>query len=118
MSIAGHIDPRSQEVGYLCLIGKDIPQKHFFDWYYEEIICKTVKVIRELHNPISTPTSVDYEIPSCNRFTVWGDSDIPCLQTMISPERIRNSIKKGIYFANIVAKITENSQPIDLGPFY
>ena len=118
LSIAGHIDPRSQEVGYLCLIGKDVPQKHFFDWFYEEITCKTVKVIRELHNPISTPTSVDDEIPAGDRFTMWGDSDIPYLQTMTSPARIENSIKKGIYFAKIGAKITENSQPLDLGPFF
>ena len=30
LSINGHIDPRNQELGYLCLIGTNIPQKHVF----------------------------------------------------------------------------------------
>lgn len=37
---------------------------------------------------------------------------------MISPERIKLSIVRGIYFALIGAKITETSQPLDLGPFF
>ena len=48
---------------------------------------------------------------------MWGDSDIPYLQQMTSPERIATSIKRGIFFAKIGVKITETSQPLDLGPF-
>ena len=35
LSINGHIDPRSEEIGYLYLMGKNVPQKRFFEWFYE-----------------------------------------------------------------------------------
>ena len=49
---------------------------------------------------------------------MWGDSDIPYLQQMTSPERIKLSVARGVYFSKIGAKITETSQPLDLGPFF
>ena len=118
LSISGHIDPISKEVGYLCLMGTNVPQKHFFDWYYENITCPTVLNIRQQLNPLSIPIGDDDDVPIDQRFTMWGDSDIPYLQMMTSPSRIQKSIKKGIYFAKIGAKITETSQPLDLGPFF
>ena len=30
LSINGHIDPRNKEIGYLVLMGSNVPQKHFF----------------------------------------------------------------------------------------
>ena len=118
LSINGHIDPRNEELGYLCLMGANVPQKHFFDWFYKEITCKTVLNIRKRFNPFSLPVGEDEEVPTDQRFVLWGDSDIPYLQKMTSPENIDLSIKKGIYFAKIGAKITETSQPLDLGPFF
>ena len=49
---------------------------------------------------------------------MWGDSDIPYLKKMTNPDRIKLSISRGIYFSKISAKITETSQPLDLGPFF
>ena len=118
LSINGHIDPRNEEIGYLCLMGSNVPQKHFFDWFYKEVTCKTVLNIRKRYNPFSLPVGEDEEVPIDQRFVMWGDSDIPYLQKMTSPENIDLSIKKGIYFAKIGAKITETSQPLDLGPFF
>ena len=37
---------------------------------------------------------------------------------MTSPERVQESEKVGLYFAKIGAKITETSQPLDLGPHF
>ena len=37
---------------------------------------------------------------------------------MISPERIKVSLKRGVYFSKIGAKITEASQPLELGPHF
>ena len=65
-----------------------------------------------------TPLSEDKEIPVEQRFTMWGDSDIPYLQQMMSPTRIQQSLKKGLCFAKIGAKITETSQPLDIGAFF
>jgi len=37
---------------------------------------------------------------------------------MTNPARIEDSMKRGIYFSKIGAKITETSQPLDFGPFF
>ena len=103
------MDPRSQEVGYLYLMGANVPQKNFFEWFYDEITCKTVERIRQVHNHLSSPLGDNEDIPIADRFFMWGDSDIPYLQQMMSPSRIQSSIKKGIYFAKVGAKITETS---------
>ena len=34
LSINAHIDPRSTEVGYLCLLGSNVSQQLFFEWFY------------------------------------------------------------------------------------
>ena len=49
---------------------------------------------------------------------MWGDSDIPYLQQMTSPDRIVKSLSRGIFLAKIGAKISEISQPLDLGTFF
>ena len=49
---------------------------------------------------------------------MWGDSDIPYLQQMRSPEGIEVATKRGIYFSKIGTKITEISQPLDLSSFF
>ena len=36
LSINGHIDPRSNEVGYLCLMGTNVPQKRFFEYQWKD----------------------------------------------------------------------------------
>ena len=53
-----------------------------------------------------------------DKFVLWGDSDIPYLQQMTDPERTEDKMRKGIYFSKVGAKITETSQPLDLGPFF
>ena len=53
-----------------------------------------------------------------DKFVLWGDSDIPYLQQMTNPARVEDSMNKGIHFSKIGAKITETSQPLDLGPFF
>ena len=47
-----------------------------------------------------------------------GDSDIPYLQQMISSDRIKAIVSRGVLFAKISAKIIETSQPLDLGPHF
>ena len=37
---------------------------------------------------------------------------------MTTPEKIEEMVRKGIGFSKFGAKITENSQPLDLGPFF
>ena len=64
-------------------MGANVQQKHFFDWFYNEVTLKTVKRIRELHFPMPTPLGEDEEIPVEQRFIMWGDSDIPYLQQMM-----------------------------------
>ena len=118
LSINGHIDPRNQELGYLCLIGTNVPQKHFFAWFMENITYPTVVNIRKGFNPLSSVEELTENVSSQEEVCMWGDSDIPYLQQMTSPDRIATSIKRGIFFAKIGAKITETSQPLDLGPFF
>ena len=118
LSINGHIDPRNKEVGYMCLIGSNVSQKHFFQWYNEHITYPTIKCIRKKYNPMSQGYAEEGQVPIDQEVCMWGDSDIPYLQQMTSPERIQLSIARGIYFAKIGAKITETSQPLDLGPFF
>lgn len=46
LPINGHIDPRNNEVGYMYLIGYVVTQKHFINWYNENIPYLTIKCIR------------------------------------------------------------------------
>ena len=118
LSMNGHIDPRNNEVGYMCLIGANYPQKHFFDWYNENGTYPTINCIRKIFNPMEQGDAEEGKIPIEQEVCMWGDSDIPYLQQMTDPERIKKSISRGVYFAKIGAKITEASQPLDLGPFF
>ena len=49
---------------------------------------------------------------------MWGDSNIPYPQQIMAPERVKVSMKRGIFFGKIGANITETLQPLDLGPFF
>ena len=118
LSINGHVDPRNKEVGYTCLIGSHVPQKHFCDWFNENVTYPTIQSIRKKFNPMSSGDAVDGQVPIDQEVCMWGDSDIPYLQQMTDPERIKLSISRGVYFAKNGAKITENAQPLDLGPFF
>ena len=118
LSINAHIDPRSEEVGYLCLLGGNVPQIHFFEWFYKNVTIPTVKNIRKKLNPLSTEPSEAEEVPIDQRCIMWGDSDIPYLKQMTTPQRIEFALKIGILFSIICAKISENTQPLDLGPFF
>ena len=77
-----------------------------------------VKNIRRKFNPISTLDADEGEVPIDQHVCMWRDIDIPCLQEMTSPERIEQSISRGILFTKIGAKITETLQPLDIGPFF
>ena len=58
------------------------------------------------------------QFPVGQEVFMWGDSDIPDLQQMTDPDRIKLTISRGTYFVKIGAKITENAQPLDLDPFF
>ena len=118
LSINSHIDPRSEEIGYLCLMRSNVSQQRFFDWFYKNITCETILAIRKRFNPMGTIVQGNEEIAMDQRFVMWGDSDIPYLQQMTTPHRVKASAQLGLYFAKIGAKITENAQPLDLGPFF
>ena len=51
LSVNGHIDPMNKEVGYIYFLGSNVPQNHFFDWFYENITYLTVLDIRRRYNP-------------------------------------------------------------------
>ena len=116
LSINGDIDPRNREVGYMCCCGAKLPQKHFFDWFYENVTCPTISEIRRRYNPFRTEETTD--VPPSEFVTMWGDSDIPYLQQMTEPGSMKKAMSRGIYFSKIGAKITETAQPLDLGPFF
>ena len=48
--------------------------------------------------------AIEGQIPIGQEVCMWGDSDIPYLQQMTDPERIKKSISRGIYFAKIWIK--------------
>ena len=118
LTINGNIDPRSKESGYLCLMRSNVSQRCFFEWFHERVTCPTVIRIRERLNPMCTVQPQEKEVPADERFVLWGDSDIPYLQEMMCPERIIASQLLGLNFGKIGAKITESSQPLDLGVFF
>ena len=119
MGINGRIDPRNEEIGYVCFMKHDVKQLHFFDWFYQTITYPTIVAIRKRYNQFYEDGDSDEQHDHHNdKCILWGDSDIPYLQQMTSPERIADSMNKGIYFSKIGAKITETSQPLDLGPFF
>ena len=96
----------------------NVSQKLFFEWFYKNITCPTIKNIRQRYNPSTTPLSEDDPIPADQKFVLWGDSDIPYLKEMMSPSRIAEALLIGLCFGKIGAKITEDTQPMDLGPFF
>ena len=101
---------------------KDVKQLHFFDWFYNNVTCPTVVTIIKRYNTFySDPEQHQEQLQyshQCDKFVLWGDSDIPYLQQMTNPVIIENSMNKGIHSPKIGVKITETSQPLDLGPFF
>ena len=69
-------------------------------------------------NPMAQGDAMEGQIPIEQEVCMWVNSDVPYLQQMTDLERIKKSIPRGVYFAKIGAKITETSQPSDLGPFF
>ena len=51
LSVNGHIDPSNKEVGYMCCLCSNLPQKHFFDWFYKNITYPTISEIRRRYYP-------------------------------------------------------------------
>lgn len=109
LSINGHVDPQSEEVGYLCIMINDVSQQRFFDWFYKNVKCDTLANVRKRFNPMRVEMLPNEEIPVGQRFVMWGDSDIPYLQHMTTHQRVEASSKLGLYYAKIGAKITENA---------
>ena len=102
---------------------KNVKQLHFFDWCYNNVTYPTVMAIRKRYNAFYDDADQNEEQPQPHqlhqdKFVLWGDSDIPYLQQMTNPARVEDSMNKGIYFSKIGAKVTETSQPLDLGPFF
>ena len=111
------INPRNKEVGHMCLIGNNVPQK-FFDWFSENVTYQTVKNIRNRFNPLSTSNTEEGELSINQEVCIWGDSYIPYAQHMMAPECVKVSMKRSICFVKIGAKITKTSQPLNLAPFF
>ena len=89
-----------------------------FEWFYQNITIPTCNKIRSTFGKTIPMQNPGVELPDDSQFVLWGDSDIPYLQRMTSPERIQNSMENGLLFAKFGAKTTENTQPLDLGPFF
>ena len=123
LCINGHIDLRSEELGYVVFMRKDCKQLEFFEWYSESITYPGIKKLRmrygKSYNTASRDSvDDDVEILDDERVIEWGDSDIPYISQLNSPEKIERNLKRGIYNAKIGAKITECVQPLDVGPFF
>ena len=122
LGMNGRIDTRNKEVGYLCFVKKNFKQLYCFDWFYNNVTYPNVVAIRKRYNAFyDDDTEHNGEEPQQihqDKFVLWGDSDISYLQQMTNPARVEDSMKKGIYFSNIGAKIAETSQPLDRGPFF
>ena len=75
----------------------------------ENITYPTVIDIRKKYNPLLSIDDLSTNVGSDKEVCMWGDSDIPYLQQMTSPERVSESVTRGIFFAKIGAKISETS---------
>ena len=47
LCINGNMDPIYKELGYVHLMGSNVKQSRFFDWFYENITCPILKNIRQ-----------------------------------------------------------------------
>ena len=80
------------------LLGCSVAQKHFFDWCNKHITYPTIQSIRKKYNPLSTSNPEAGEIHIDQEVCIWGDSNIPYLQQMTSPERVKLSVSRGLFF--------------------
>ena len=96
----------------------NVPQNRFFEWFYENVTLPTCDNIWMKYNKTPSTELNGVELDVDLRFVLWGDSDIPYLQQMSAPERIKRCLQQGVSFGKFGAKITEGTQPLDLGPFF
>jgi len=94
----------------------------YLSWYLESrtqrcqvttsSLFPTVQAIRAQFDSFTTNENLitDNNNKKC---VLWGDSEIPYLQQMTDPARVKESIWWGIYFSKIEAKITKVAQPLD-----
>ena len=73
LNVNGHIDPRNKELGYMCCLGSNLPQKHFFDWFYENITYLTILDIRRCYNPFREESN---EVVEEEGIVIRPDEDI------------------------------------------
>ena len=70
------IDPRSTKVGYMCVIGSNVPYSRFFHWFNENVTYPKVIHIRRKYNPLSNYDAEEGQIPLIQEIIMWGNSDI------------------------------------------
>ena len=63
LSINGHIDPLHKEVGHMCVIGVNISQKRFFDWFNDNVTYPAIKFTRKKFYPFSAGGAQEGQIP-------------------------------------------------------
>ena len=49
---------------------------------------------------------------------MWGDSEILYLRQITSPERVKASVSRCVFFVKNSTKITETPPPLDLGSYF
>ena len=75
--INGYVDPRNKELGYMCCISNNVPQKN---WWIKTITYPTIQKMRKRHNPFG-----DYDenaIPEYQNVMLWSDSYISLFVTV------------------------------------
>ena len=70
LTTARDIDPRIKEVGYMCLVESNYPQKKH--WFNDHITYPMVKTIRRMYNPLSTSDTNKGEVPIDQHVCMWG----------------------------------------------
>ena len=63
------------------------------------------KPLRTGFNALSTSDTEEGEIPTNQEVCMRGDIDISYLHQMMAPERVKLSMKRGIFFERLVHKI-------------
>ena len=112
----GKIDPRNEDLGYICFMRENVKKNHFFDWFYNHITYPTILAIKIKHAPTFYTTFEDNH-QSTIKFVLWGDSDIPYLQQMTEPMEIQDSMLRGLYFQRLELKLPSVSNPFTWGHF-
>ena len=85
----------------MCLIGKNVPQKEFFEWFNESMTYPTIKHIHHRLNSLSADDLDKWSVPVNQEVCMWWYSDMPYLQQILYHDRIRDSLLRGVFFAKI-----------------